>query len=248
MSDLDLYLRGIRTAVACWTAYARTIPGGAVRRLPGVDVAVFTEGPERDVFNNAVLGHGLGPGQRRDAVGAMVSTYAASGITEYAAWVHESDEAMLAELTAGGFTHQETTWAMARTLDGVPHRPDPHVGPGEWSEYLRVLELPSGLLESADPHDFEVVVAELGDEPVGTGMAFDHETDSGIFNVATLDDARRRGLGSAVVAALLAGAAERGRRTATLQSTEMARGVYAGQGFRDFGRILELGPPAGQGR
>jgi ribosomal protein S18 acetylase RimI-like enzyme len=247
VNELDLYLTGIRTTVACWTAYAWTIPGGTVHRLPGVEVAVFTQGPERDVFNNAVLGHGLARGERRDAVGAMTSAYAESGITEYAAWVHESDGPMLAELEGQGFTHQETTWAMGRTLREVPRVPDPRVAPGEWRDYLRVLELPPGLLESADPHDFDVLVAALGDEPVGTGMAFDHEADSGIYNVATLDVARRRGLGSAVVAGLLAAAAGRGLRTATLQSTEMARGVYVGQGFRDLGRILELGPPVGQG-
>ena len=34
-------------------------PGADVHRLPHVDVAVFTDGPERDVFNNAVLAHGV---------------------------------------------------------------------------------------------------------------------------------------------------------------------------------------------
>ena len=116
-TDLDLYRRGVETAVACWTSYARAIPGADVHRLPHVDVAVFTDGPERDVFNNAVLAHGLGAQERRDAVDALVTTYADAGITSYAAWVHETDTAMLAELTGRGFVHQETTWAMGRSLD-----------------------------------------------------------------------------------------------------------------------------------
>ena len=244
LSDLELYARGIRTAVACWSSYARTIAGGAVHHLPGVEVAVFTEGPERDVFNNAVLGHGLSMRHRRAAVDAMRSTYRDAGVTAYAAWVHESDTAMLEELTSVGFVHQETTWAMGLQLDGTACVTDFDVGAGDWEVYLRVLELPPGLLTQADPHDFHVVVGRLEAEPAATGMGFDHDGDFGIYNVGTLDHARRRGLGSAVVGALLDGAASRGCTTATLQSTEMARRVYAGRGFRDVGRILELGPPS----
>src|SRR4051812_5207189 len=142
LSDLELYARGIRTAVACWSSYARTIAGGAVHHLHGVEVAVFTEGPERDVFNNAVLGHGLSARHRRAAVDAMRSTYRDAGVTAYAPWVHESDTAMLEELSRVGFVHQETTWAMGLQLDGAAPVTDLDVGPGDWEEYLRVLDLP----------------------------------------------------------------------------------------------------------
>jgi hypothetical protein len=37
-------------------------------------------------------------------------------------------------------------------------------------------------------------------------------------------------------------AAERGCRTASLQSTAMGEGIYAAVGFRDLGRILEYVP------
>ena len=210
LNDLELYARGIRTAVACWRSYARTIAGGAVHHQPGVEAAVFTEGPERDVFNNAVLGHGLPARQRRAAVDAMRSMYRDAGVTAYAAWVHESDTAMLEELTGSGFVHQETTWAMGRQLEAVAPVTDPRVGLGDWDEYLRVLELPSGLLRDADPHDFHVVVGRLDAEAVATGMSFDRDGDCGIYNVGTLERARRRGLGSAVVGSLLDGAVSRG--------------------------------------
>jgi ribosomal protein S18 acetylase RimI-like enzyme len=242
--DLDLVSRGLRTAVACWEAYARTITGGAVHRLPGVDVGVFTDGPERDVFNNAVLGHALPDGDRTAAVDAMVATYDEAGITAYAAWIHESDSAMLDELTRRGFHHQETTWAMGRRLDGRVPEPAVEVEDGDWHEYLRVLELPGGLLLDAEPADFHVATARLEGDPVATGMVFDHQGDAGIYNVATLAHARRRGLSGSVVARLLTDAVARGCTTATLQSTEMALGVYGAAGFRDLGRILEFGPPA----
>ena len=73
-------------------------------------------------------------------------------------------------------------------------------------------------------------------------LAFDHGGDCGIFNVTTLEHARRRGLGTALVALQMHDALERGCETASLQSTPMAERVYAAVGFRDLGRILEYVP------
>ena len=73
-------------------------------------------------------------------------------------------------------------------------------------------------------------------------MAFDHDGDCGVFNVGTLEAARRRGLGTALTERLLRDAAERGCSTASLQSTAMAERLYAGVGFRDLGQILEYVP------
>ena len=238
----DLYLRGVETSVACWTEYARTTAGAAVHHLPGVDVGVFPEGPEREVFNNAVLAHGLARADRARALDAMVEAYADAGVSAYAAWVHESDTAMRADLGDRGFVVQETTWAMGRTLDDVPDEPpDVDLAPDDWHEYLRVLELPPGLLTTADPTAFHVSLARLDGETVAAAMAFDHHDDCGVYNVGTLPRARRRGLAGALTLVQLREARSRGRRTATLQSTEMGRRVYAGAGFRDLGRILEHG-------
>ena len=60
-----------------------------------------------------------------------------------------------------------------------------------------------------------------------------------LYNVITLERARRRGLGTALTAVHLHDALARGCQTASLQSTEMAERVYAAVGFRDLGRILE---------
>ena len=73
-------------------------------------------------------------------------------------------------------------------------------------------------------------------------MAFDHGSDCGIYNVTTMEHARRRGLGTALTVAHLHNALARGCQTASLQSTEMAEGIYAAVGLRDLGRILEYVP------
>jgi predicted GNAT family acetyltransferase len=64
----------------------------------------------------------------------------------------------------------------------------------------------------------------------------------GVFNVSTLEPARRRGLGTAITAWLLRDALGRGCSTARLQSPAMAARNYAAVGFRDLGRIIEYVP------
>ncbi len=244
-TDIDLYARGSATLLASWEAYARGSAGASLERVDGVSAAVFPSGPEREVYNNALLDRGLGPRERAAAVDAMAAAYGAAGIDRYAAWVHESDEGMRSELCRRGYVIQETTRAMGMALD-AGSIPDPEIelGPLGWPDYLTFLEatgVPAGLLGGADPRPFHVLAAQRGGESVATGLTYDHAGDCGVFNVSTLERARRRGLGTALTARLVRDGARRGCSTASLQATEMAEGIYRALGFRDLGRILEYG-------
>jgi ribosomal protein S18 acetylase RimI-like enzyme len=239
-SDAELYLRGAETLLASWEEYARGATGAAVRRSPGVAAAVFPDEPERAVYNNALLDRGLAAAERADALGAMEAAYAAAGVTRFAAWVHEGDGAMRRDLERRGYAVEESSRAMGMALDDVRlPRPKVELGPPDWLEYLRILGVPPGLLSGADHAAFHVLVARLDGENVATAMAFDLGGDCGIYNVTTLERARRRGLGTALTALHVHDALARGCRTASLQSTGMAERVYAAVGFRDLGRILE---------
>jgi GNAT superfamily N-acetyltransferase len=246
LTDVDLYRRGAETLLASWQEYARGANGAAVQRFPGVAVAVFPNGPERAVYNNALLERDLTAAERADALEAMEATYAAAGVTRFAAWVHESDQAMRGDLERRGYTVDESTRAMSMALDEIRlPRPQLELGPSDWLEYLRILSsfgAPPDLLSGADSARFHVLVARLDGENVATAMAFDHGGDCGIYNVGTLEHARRRGLGTALTALQVHDALARGCQTASLQSTAMAEGVYAAVGFRDLGRILEYVP------
>jgi ribosomal protein S18 acetylase RimI-like enzyme len=247
-SDSDLYLRGMRTLLASWEVYARGSEGAAVVRCAGVAAGVFPAPPQRDVYNNAVLERGLGARARAAALDAMEAAYASAGIDRFAAWVHAGDAAMREDVEARGYTLQEFTRAMGMALSdlSVP-RPELDLAAAAWRDYLGYLErfgLPGGLLEHVDARAFHLLLARLDGETVTAGLALDLEGDCGIYNVGTLERARRRGLGTAVTALLLHDAAARGCETASLQSTEMAEGVYAAVGFRDLGRILEYAPAA----
>jgi ribosomal protein S18 acetylase RimI-like enzyme len=241
-TDAGLYARGIATLLACWEENARGAPGAMVARSPGVAAAVFPAEPEAQMYNNAVLDRDLSAVERAAAVEAMEAVYASAGIAHFAAWVHERDAAMCSELIARGYSLNEWTRAMGMSLEQLTvSRPEVELGPPDWFEYLRLLGVP-GLLIGADPEAFYVLVARRAGVSVATAMAFDCAGDCGIFNVTTLESARRQGYGSALAALHLHDALARGCETASLQSTEIAERMYAMAGFRDLGRILEYVP------
>ena len=243
LTDADLYLRGVETLLASWEEYARGATGAAVHRFPGAAVAVFPNEPEGTVYNNALLGRDLAGPERTDALDAMEAAYGAAGVTRFAAWVHESDEAMRGDLERRGYALDESTRAMGMALDDIRlPRPEIELVPPDWSEYLRIIGVPPNFLSGADPGAYHILVARLDGENVATAMAFDLGSDCGIYNVTTLERARRRGLGTALTVVHLHDALARGCRTGSLQSTEMAERVYALIGFRDLGRILEYVP------
>jgi GNAT superfamily N-acetyltransferase len=240
----DLFTRGVRTFLASWEAYADGTPGAALERGGGVAAAVFADGPERAVYNNAWLDAGLDAGGREAAIAAMEDAYAAAAVERFAAWVHETDAPMRAELVGRGYRLVETTRAMGMALDDlrVP-RPPIAAEPFAWPEYWRTFELPPDFLAAADLSGFRLLGVRVDGEPVAASLAFDCDGDCGIFNVGTIPTARRRGLATALTALQLHDAAERGCETASLQSTPMAERVYAAVGFEDLGRILEYAPP-----
>ena len=242
-SDDELYRRGAATLAASWEAYARGAAGAALRRLPGVAAAVFPRGPERGVYNNALLSRDLAAADRARAVAAMEGAYAAAGVGRFAAWVHESDAGMRAALERRGYVVDTATRAMGMALDGtLPPRPEVDLAQLSWAGYLRAFGLPDGLLAGADHAALHVRTARRAGEPVATALGFDHAGDCGVYNVTTLEGARRRGLGRSLTVLHLHDAVARGCRTASLQATPMAERMYAAAGFRDLGRILEYVP------
>lgn len=247
LSDPSLYARSVATLISSWETIARGCDGAKVQRLPGVTAAVFPNEPERPIYNNAVFDRDLDPAVRTSAIGAMQTAYADVGVDHYAAWVHESDAAMAAELSARGYAIAESTRVMGVPLSNPSRKPTEaaEIGPAKWATYLDYLHhfgLPETLLAGVDPNAFHVLAARQNGTVVATALGFDHEGDCGIFNMSTLAAARRRGIATTLTAQHLQEAAKRGCETATLQSTPMAERVYGSLGFRDLGRFLEYAP------
>ena len=238
--DRVLYDRMEANLLASWEVYAAGSAGASVERVPGAAVAVFPSLPERTVYNNAVLARDLHAAAADDAVSSTQAIYADAGIEGYAVWVHEGDRTSIDVLEEHGYRADMSTRAMAMSLDAsLMRRPQLALGPTDWQEYLRILQVPEGLLAGADAGAFHVRIATADGASVAAAMTYDHAGDCGIYNVVTVPHARRRGLGTALTSLLLHEARDRGCTTASLQATEMAERVYANVGFRDLGRFLE---------
>ena len=241
--DAVLFQRGLATLIASWQAYAQAAPDAEVRREPGVSIAIFPHEPERSVYNNALLAGGLAEAARAAALEAMAAAYAAAGVAHYAAWVHETDTAMRDDLPRRGYAFDSATRAMGLALADL-HPPPPALQPESlpWPQYVRLFGLPGGLLANADPARFPIRVARREGEVVAAALAFDHAGDCGIYNVETLEHARRQGLATALTLQHLHEARDRGCQTASLQATPEAERVYAALGFRALGQFLEYVP------
>jgi ribosomal protein S18 acetylase RimI-like enzyme len=238
----ELFDRSEATLVACWAYLASVSPGARVADRDGAAIAVFTSGAESKIYNNSIL-----RGSVTDPVATIAGiehVYADAGVARFATWVHESNAAFGDVLRSVGYEADESNQVMGLGLDelvdidtSVLEFAEPEI-----DEFLRINGLPS-MFPDLGP-DVHIYVCTADGRNAATLMTYDHDGDCGVFNVATLEFARRRGLGRRLTTYALQRARERGCRTASLQSTEIGRSVYAAVGFRSLGAYTEFVRPA----
>lgn len=96
-------------------------------------------------------------------------------------------------------------------------------------------------LDEWDERSDHALVTDDAGSPIATGRLL---PDGHIGRMAVLQAWRGRGVGAAVLKALLARASERGARRALLNAQTQARGFYARFGFRQVGsEFMEAGIP-----
>jgi hypothetical protein len=79
----------------------------------------------------------------------------------------------------------------------------------------------------------------LDDVPVATSTVFYSAGVAGIYNVATIPSARKKGIGTAITVAPLNDAIEMEYQVSTLFSSELGLGVYQSIGFKQFSGISQ---------
>ncbi len=178
--------------------------------------------------------------------------------------VREPDDADLAQAaTAAGYRPAWAEQSMAL------HEP-PDLAPPATEVDLRVVSTPGHVLDygkvvaeaNDDPgereragllfHDSTIIaphiaafVAYLDGTPVSCAMTLVSDGVAGVFYVATVESARRRGLGDALTRTAARAGFQLGARAAWLGASEMGAGLYRRIGFSDLGTtVVEYESPA----
>ena len=244
-SDSEGWLQLIRAGMPpLWRLLAEG-SGGSVLEEDGVLAAIMPSSPERSVFNSVFYEDGASLLSSLDRIS---EAYDDAGVRAWTVWVPEADRDTAAALESAGHSNDAQPRAMGMEVSEL--RPPDSDDSIEIREELNMPEV-GRLNEIAygwPPGEFGAVsetevpgthayFASIEGRTVGTVVAWDHHDDSEIIWVATLPEARGRGVSKLLMAHAISEAQGRGRLTTTLVATKLGRPVYERVGYRDFGAI-----------
>jgi ribosomal protein S18 acetylase RimI-like enzyme len=226
--------------VASFAKLAGHCDGGGQRRFGGA-FAYVTQLPIA-LFNGCVVAEPSTPSELDEALG-----WVAGHDVPMTVFLAEGLDSELADVVATRGLQRDPTPYPGMVLYPIPEPPPPgHVvveavdatGADEFrgvftaqgrSRDLAEAMFPESLIGDPDVHAF---VGRLDGRPVGYSLAIQSERTSGVYNVGTLPEARRRGVGTALTWAAVESGRRAGLDCVVLQSSEMAVSMYQAMGFR----------------
>ena len=190
-----------------WRALAEG-SGGSVWTEDDVLAAIVPMAPERSVFNSVFYGDGE---RLLASLDRIAGAYDEAGVNAWTVWVPEADERTAAGLGEAGHVLDAEPRAMGMEISELrAPEPDETVefrDELDMAEVARLNEIAYGWA----PGEFDAVAqaevantyahfASLDGETVGTVVTWDHGDDSEILWVATLPEARGRGISKQLMA------------------------------------------------
>jgi GNAT superfamily N-acetyltransferase len=233
---------GTRGMVATFGAFARSA-GAEVLERDNI-FAIFNPAvKERSVFNSVVYSDPAGLASAHDELAAA---YAERGCA-WTVWVPEDDTATAALLAAAGHRLDAEPRAMGAPLSAFT---EPDLGDLDWTDAGGIED--AGALNDAaygyprgtwmrgigtNTEGLRTYLARLDGEPASTVAVRYADGDCPVWNVATSERARGRGLATRLMAKALADARAAGCETTTLQATALGAPIYRRLGYQDFGSL-----------
>jgi GNAT superfamily N-acetyltransferase len=226
------------------TAIAAGHRDSRLLRRDGVVAALAPATPGRSIFNSVAYEEGAALEAVIDELG---ETYAEAGVHAWSVWVPEPDRTMGRLLAGRGHKPDGAPRAMLCELDAIPDM-DAEIELSRrapWGTVCAINDAAWGYPEGSFEHGMgarpDAAIRAYGARYAGfvaAGLATVTEgEDCCVYLVATLPEARGKGLAGRLLQRALLDARERGARTSTLQSSPMGIGVYRRLGYRDVGGL-----------
>ena len=244
--------------LASWIPVFSRLEGSQINHLPGI---------KRSISNiplsllNSIMDARLTPEQAESTIEYVVADSRSRNVP-ILWWVGPSTRPsdLAQRLVNHGFSIDEDGPGMAVDLDKLnEHLPVPDgcsIIPAQddaswwaWSKTMaQGFEAPAErfefavnnwhhLISQVDPDITQVYTAWLNGKPVATSLLQLGGGVAGIYAVATIPEARRKGIGAQVTLYPLLQARAKGYKIGILQSSEMGLNVYRSLGFRQCCRI-----------
>lgn len=207
--------------------------------LPGVEASALLPQPTMLFQQMVVYTH---PEALAEALGPLDAFFREHRIPAWRVSVPTGDAEAERLLSRAGYHPADVVRVMGLTLDALPVAPPslPLERPRDMRTLIALNEeafgermLHTHLWREHLPPGLHVAQLREAGRPVAGGAALDAGDSAGIYLVATVPSARRRGLASEVMRGLLHDARARGLAASVLQSTELGHGVYKRLGYRD---------------
>ncbi|MEI6797279.1 MAG: GNAT family N-acetyltransferase [Methanomassiliicoccales archaeon] len=229
-------------------AFCASFPGIHRKQEPGM--ITYATGLPLPMLNG-ILGAGFSGGELELKIKTAMAPFEEGGLPMMWALGPSTSKELDGCLEAQGLTLESVAPGMALDLVDLERRPLPpgldiqvvedmgsleaciditgHVfgipedAMGGWGDIIRGYGL-------GPPHRW--FLGCLDGKPISASLLVQHEKVAGIYNVATLKEARGRGVGSAMTRVPLLSAKDAGYGVAVLEASEMGRPIYEKLGFK----------------
>jgi GNAT superfamily N-acetyltransferase len=243
--DRELFDRQYASLREFCRLLGRASPGAQVVEQGSVLAAVVPAAPDRSVVNSLVYDDA---GELEQALPELAEIYETVGVRAWTVWVPHFDAAAASALEPTGHVldAQPEAMAMAMALATFSARrptdldldPDPDLTTiarlNDSSYTVPGNHFERSLVTAPALHRY---VARMDGRPACCATGHDHDGDFSVTLVATLPEARGRGLAGRLLTAALRDALERGCSTTSLQATKMGEPVYKRLGYRELGPV-----------
>jgi len=249
MDDAELAAREHDNMIVADMLAAAQVPDALVERSGGL--AVLVTGHPLRLFNQVIID---GEGATDAAIGEVVPVLRERAAGRFSVTLRRGiDDAWIPVVTALGLVRvTDRVWMPGMALHpmasgtGMPmpseldirlatdakgvaaHIEAAATGfdvPADWLEALLTEDL-------ARHADFRIYTGFVEEQPVVAGAGIRSGTTIGIYNIATVPDARRRGFGAAMTQRIIDDGSADGCDVAVLQASEDGKPIYERLGFR----------------